>query len=156
MAEHYDVGYGKPPQHTRFKKGRSGHPEGRPRGSTNVTSELKGLLATKTAIKVNGAVQKVSTARAICLALIQKALSGNVPAFSKIVDIIGPAMADELKATASPSSADVDILRRALDRAPRSSCGTRHAALQSAAEPRRPLLSRFTITCERLVERVAT
>ena len=117
MAEQYEVGYGKPPQHSRFKKGHSGHPAGRPRGSTNVTSELKGLLAAKTAIKVNGAVQKVPTARAICLALIQKALSGNVPAFSKIVDIIGPAMADELKAAASPSSADVDILRRALDRA---------------------------------------
>ena len=117
MAEDYEVGYGKPPQHSRFKKGRSGHPEGRPRGSTNVTSELKGLLVAKTAIKVNGAVQKVPTARAICLALIQKALGGDVRAFSKIVDIIGPAMADELKATASPSSADVDILRRALDRA---------------------------------------
>ena len=117
MAEDYEVGYGKPPQHTRFKKGRSGHPEGRPRGSTNITSELEGLLAAKTTIKVNGAVQKVRTARAICLALIQKALGGDVRAFSKIVDIIGPAMADELKATASPSSADVDILRRALDRA---------------------------------------
>jgi hypothetical protein len=117
MAEDYKVGYGKPPQHSRFKKGRSGHPEGRPRGSPNVTSELKGLLAAKTAIKLNGALQKVPTARAICLALIQKALGGDVRAFSKIVDIIGPAMADELKATASPSSADVDILRRALDRA---------------------------------------
>ena len=117
MAEHYDVGYGKPPQHTRFKKGCSGHPAGRPRESTNVTSELKELLAARTTIKVNGAVQKVRTAKAICLALIQKALGGDVRAFSKIVDIIGPAMADELKATASPSSADVDILRRALDRA---------------------------------------
>ena len=113
MAEHYDVGYGKPPQHTRFKKGCSGHPAGRPRGSTNVTSELQELLAARTTIKVNGAVQKVRTAKAICLALIQKALGGDVRAFSKIVDIIGPAMADELKATASPSSADVDILRRA-------------------------------------------
>jgi hypothetical protein len=117
MAEEYEVGYGKPPQHTHFKKGRSGHPAGRPRGSTNVTSELKGLLAAKTTIKVNGVVQKVPTARAICLALIQKAMSGNVAAFSKIVEHIGPAMIDELKAAASPSSADVEILRRALDRA---------------------------------------
>jgi Family of unknown function (DUF5681) len=27
----YQVGYGKPPQHTRFKKGESGNPAGRPR-----------------------------------------------------------------------------------------------------------------------------
>lgn len=31
----YDVGYGKPPEHTRFKKGVSGNPKGRPRGAKN-------------------------------------------------------------------------------------------------------------------------
>ncbi|MEC9345885.1 MAG: DUF5681 domain-containing protein [Pseudomonadota bacterium] len=31
----YDVGYGKPPAETRFAKGRSGNPKGRPRGSRN-------------------------------------------------------------------------------------------------------------------------
>lgn len=29
----YEVGYGKPPSHTRFKSGQSGNPKGRPRGS---------------------------------------------------------------------------------------------------------------------------
>jgi hypothetical protein len=28
----YQVGYGKPPQHTRFRKGQSGNPKGRPKG----------------------------------------------------------------------------------------------------------------------------
>ena len=28
----YAVGYGKPPQHSRFKPGRSGNPKGRPKG----------------------------------------------------------------------------------------------------------------------------
>jgi hypothetical protein len=31
----YQVGYGKPPSETRFKKGQSGNPRGRPRGSKN-------------------------------------------------------------------------------------------------------------------------
>jgi hypothetical protein len=117
MAETYDVGYGKPPEHTRFKKGHSGNPSGRPRGSLNVQSEMKGLLASKTRIKIDGAVQRVSTSRALCLALIQKGMRGDVRAFSKIVEIAGPKMADELRAAAaSTSAADLDILRRALDR----------------------------------------
>lgn len=31
----YEVGYGKPPVHTRFKRGQSGNPRGRPKGSKN-------------------------------------------------------------------------------------------------------------------------
>jgi hypothetical protein len=37
----YAVGYGKPPVETRFQKGQSGNPEGRPRG----TKKLVTLLA---------------------------------------------------------------------------------------------------------------
>ena len=36
----YEVGYGKPPSHTRFKPGQSGNPRGRPRGSRNVQPSL--------------------------------------------------------------------------------------------------------------------
>jgi Family of unknown function (DUF5681) len=32
----YKVGYGKPPKTTRFKKGKSGNPGGRPKGSLNL------------------------------------------------------------------------------------------------------------------------
>jgi hypothetical protein len=31
----YDVGYGKPPLHTRFRKGQSGNPKGRGKGTKN-------------------------------------------------------------------------------------------------------------------------
>jgi len=36
----YEVGYGQPPHHTRFKKGQSGNPRGRPCGSNNLKTLL--------------------------------------------------------------------------------------------------------------------
>jgi Family of unknown function (DUF5681) len=114
MADDYEFGYGKPPKHTRFRKGQSGNLAGRPKGSTNVQAEMKRLLVAKTKIKVNGVVETVPTSKALCLALIQKGMAGDVRAISKIV---GPEMADELRATAANlTSADVDILRHPLAR----------------------------------------
>lgn len=48
-ASGFDVGYGRPPENTRFKKGRSGNPKGRPRGSRNKKpalndERLKGII----------------------------------------------------------------------------------------------------------------
>ena len=40
----YEVGYGKPPRHTRFPKGRSGNPKGRPPRSKNIGALLTRAL----------------------------------------------------------------------------------------------------------------
>src|SRR5262245_29748444 len=37
----YEIGYGKPPRHTRFQKGQSGNPRGRKRGSVNTEITLR-------------------------------------------------------------------------------------------------------------------
>jgi hypothetical protein len=39
-----DVGYGKPPKATRFRKGRSGNPKGRQRGDENLLSVFKRMV----------------------------------------------------------------------------------------------------------------
>jgi Family of unknown function (DUF5681) len=131
MADDYEVGYGKPPKHTWFRKGQSGNLAGRPKGSTNVQAEMKRLLVAKTKIKVNGVVETVSTSKALYLALIQKAMAGDVRAISKIIEIVDPEMADELKATAANlTSADVEIVRHAL--------GRKDAAISGAAASSTP------------------
>ncbi len=40
----YEVGYKKPPRHTRFSKGISGNPRGRPKGTQNLVSVINDLL----------------------------------------------------------------------------------------------------------------
>jgi hypothetical protein len=124
MADEYEVGFGKPPKHTRFRKGQSGNLAGRPGGSTNVETDMKHLVVRKIKIKADGAIQTIPTSRALCLAIIRKAMAGDVRAFSKIVEILGREMADELKATAaSLTSADVEIVRRALAREEAAAAG---------------------------------
>jgi Family of unknown function (DUF5681) len=50
----YDVGYGKPPLHSRFKKGRSGNPHGRPKGSSNMSTLLDHALNEQVVVSENG------------------------------------------------------------------------------------------------------
>jgi hypothetical protein len=46
----YPVGYGKPPLHSRFKKGQSGNPAGRRKGSLNFSSVLLATLNEKVVV----------------------------------------------------------------------------------------------------------
>jgi hypothetical protein len=61
----YEVGYGKPPRHTRFKPGRSGNPRGRPSGSKNLSTLLNEALNEPVIVAENGGQRKISKRRAI-------------------------------------------------------------------------------------------
>src|SRR3954464_9043488 len=78
-ASGYSVGYGKPPLHTRFRKGHSGNPSGRPRRKTDLASLLTRALdrpAEAEAEGPNAATQR----EAIVAALVGKSASGDLGA----------------------------------------------------------------------------
>jgi len=54
MKGDYEVGRGKPPRHSRYKKGQSGNPKGRPRGSENHYSMLMKVLSERVVVTVKG------------------------------------------------------------------------------------------------------
>ncbi len=85
----YDVGYGKPPKKTQFKKGLSGNPNGRPRKKPNLYTELKAVLRESVTVTIEGEPEPVTVQQALLLRLRDEALRGEVWAvklLQKLVD----------------------------------------------------------------------
>ena len=82
------VGRGRPPLHTRFQKGRSGNPSGRPKGRRNLhTVMIKELLAPVTA-KENGRPVRVSKVQLLIKSLLAQALGGDMRAANIVSGMI--------------------------------------------------------------------
>lgn len=71
------VGYGKPPKHHQFTKGRSGNPRGRAKGSKNLSTTLTNILNRRVTITQGGEKKIVLLSDALVLQLVNGALAGN-------------------------------------------------------------------------------
>lgn len=73
----YKVGYRKPPASRQFKSGQSGNPNGRPKGSKNLATEIEAELATIIEITENGKRKQITKCQAIAKQIVNKAASGD-------------------------------------------------------------------------------
>lgn len=71
------VGYGKPPTHSRFRKGQSGNSAGRPRISKDFATITRRMLLERVVIVENGRKQTLSKQDVILKQIVNKALKGN-------------------------------------------------------------------------------
>jgi hypothetical protein len=81
----YKVGYSKPPKAKQFKKGRSGNPKGRPKGSLNLATDLTAELSEQITVREDGRSRRVSKQRALIKSLLAKALQGDVRASAALL-----------------------------------------------------------------------
>ena len=84
----YEVGYGKPPRSTRFKKGQSGNPRGRPSGSKNLSTLLSEALNEPVIVTENGRRRKISKRQAIIKQLVNQSAKGDWRAAKFLLDIV--------------------------------------------------------------------
>ena len=85
----YEVGFGKPPKRTRFKKGRSGNPKGRPRKKPDLYSELAKVLRENVTITVDGQQERVTVQQALLRRLRDQALRGEIWAQKLTQKVVG-------------------------------------------------------------------
>lgn len=88
----YTVGYGKPPKHSQFKKGKSGNRKGRPKGATNKVADnsLYALIdreASRLISVMNGNEKlTMTTANVVVRTLFQSAMKGNTRAAAMVIE----------------------------------------------------------------------
>lgn len=83
-----DVGYGKPPKHTQFKKGRSGNLKGRPKGTLNLATVLQRTLREQVVINENGRRKVITKLEAAITQLVNKSASGDAHAMRYLCHLV--------------------------------------------------------------------
>jgi hypothetical protein len=107
----YEVGWGKPPQHTRFAKGQSGNPKGREKGSKNFSTVLTNTLNETVVVNENGLRKNISKLEAMTKQLVNKAATGDPRATQTLLRVLqvmeGPAEPAAQEPVASESDREV-------------------------------------------------
>ena len=114
LRRDYAVGYGKPPLRTRFQKGKSGNPKGRPRGKKNMSTLLSTALNASIVVVANGRRKKITKREAIVTQLVNKSASADLKATQMVLAMLSD-LESRADASADPApftEADQQVIQR--------------------------------------------
>jgi hypothetical protein len=106
----YEVGYGKPPKGTQFKKGESGNPKGRPKGKLNTSTVILRTFGKKIRITENERTREVTKFEAGIIQVANKGVRGDLHAVKISTPLVQMAEAEIREASGSsdgPAAAQV-------------------------------------------------
>ena len=101
------MGHGRPPKHSQFKKGQSGNPKGRPKGTLNVATVLERTLRERVVINENGRRKTITKLEAAVKQLVNKAATGDTNAF-KVLSTLAHSAEEKMQ---SESCEEIQELR---------------------------------------------
>jgi hypothetical protein len=132
----YAANYRKPPVHTRFKKGQSGNPRGRP--AKNLPALLAAALNEKVTVTENGKRRQVTKRGAVIAQLVNKSASAELRATKMLIDMLRDIekRADPAPAEKNPfSPTDKEVVQQLVTRLRRNMCaGSSWAAQRGGVE----------------------
>jgi hypothetical protein len=82
------VGYGRPPRHTRFKKGQSGNPNGRPLGSANAKTIVARAIQEKVTVREGDKPRAMTKLEAMLQGHLVKAIKGDARSASLVINLV--------------------------------------------------------------------
>jgi hypothetical protein len=85
-TENGQVGYKRPPRHTRFQPGQSGNPSGKPKGLRSIANELRDILAEEVASPGGNGTTRITKQRALASALVTAAIGGDLRATAIVMN----------------------------------------------------------------------
>lgn len=88
----YEVGYGRPPAHTRFKPGRSGNPKGRPKAAKGLKRLARDVLTTSVPVRTASGEKKMHRIEAVLHKTVELAMKGNPRALAEILKLYSSAV----------------------------------------------------------------
>jgi len=84
----YEVGYKKPPKHTRFQKGHSGNPGGlRKKPDPTVMTAVDDALAETIDLPMDGNTRSFTAKELIVAQLMAKSMKGDLRAIKRLLDL---------------------------------------------------------------------
>ena len=110
---------GNPPKHTQFRKGTSGNPRGRPKGSKNLSTYLMEAARDQVTATVGGRTRTISKLQATTMQLATKAAGGDQAAIGRFLDWIDEieTRAANLKPSQFPiGEPDIEVIRTVYER----------------------------------------
>lgn len=101
----YEVGYGKPPKESRFKKGVSGNPKGRPAGARNILTICKQVGNELVTVSENGRTRQMTKVEATVRQMYLMGMKGDHRSMRELLRL--QSLAEQAEAS-TPDHHEVD------------------------------------------------
>lgn len=106
--DNYEIGYRKPPKHTRFQNGNK-LGKGRPKRSQNMKSLVNEAANDKAPVKINGKVKKVGKGKLAVQQVFNRAAAGDPKFVPKAIELQERYLPQEEAPSTVPPRGDPDV-----------------------------------------------